>query len=103
MSNKYFFRGKISDEKFRTALRLFCLDTEAKKTAEFTGLNQDTVNNIYNKFRERIALLCESESPFANGDVELDESYSGARRVRRDPRKRDQGQNPCFRNAQTRG
>ncbi len=82
MSNKYFFRAKISDEKFRTVLRLFCLDLEAKKTAEFAGLNQDTVNNIYNKLRERIAELCEAESPFTNGEVELDESYFGARRVR---------------------
>jgi len=55
---------------------------EAKKTAEFTGLNQDTINNIYNKLRVRIAQLCEAESPFTNGEVELDESYFGARRVR---------------------
>lgn len=82
MSKKYFFRGKISDEKFRTVLRLFCLDMEAKKTAEFTGLNQNTVNNIYNKLRERIAGLCGLESPFTNGEVELDESCFGARRVR---------------------
>jgi len=82
MSNKYFFRAKISDEKFRTVLRLFSLDMEAKKAAEFTDLNQDTVNNIYNKLRERIAELCETDSPFTNGEVELDESYFGARRVR---------------------
>ena len=82
MSNKYFFRAKISDAKFRTILRLFCLDMEAKKTAEFAGLNQDTVNNVYAKLRERIAERCEAESPFTNGEVELDESYFGARRVR---------------------
>ena len=55
---------------------------EAKKVAEFAGLNQNTVNNIYNNLRERIAQLCEAESPFTNGEVELDESYFGARRVR---------------------
>jgi len=82
MNNKYFFRAKISDDKFRTVLRLFCLDIEAKKTAEFTGLNRVTINNIYNKLRGRIAQLCEAESPFINGEVELDESYFGARRVR---------------------
>jgi len=82
MSNKYFFRAKISDEKFRTVLRLFCLDMEAKKVAAFTGLNRSTVNNIYTKFRERIAEICERESPFENGELELDESYFGARRVR---------------------
>ena len=82
MSNKYYFRSHISDRKFRLILRLFSLDIEAKKAAEFAGLNQDTVNNIYNKLRVRIAELCEAESPFTNGEVELDESYSGARRVR---------------------
>jgi len=82
MNNKYFFRAKISDEKFRIVLRLFCLDIEAKKVAEFTSLNRVTVNNIYNKLRERIAEICEKESPFENGEIELDESYFGARRVR---------------------
>ena len=82
MSNKYFFRGKISEEKFRRIVRLFCLDIEAKKSAELTNLNRSTVNNIYRKLRERIAELCEAESPFTNGEVELDESYFGARRVR---------------------
>jgi len=72
MSNSYFFRSQISDRKFRLVLRLFCLDVEAKKTAEFTGLNRGTINNIYNKLRERIAQLCETESPFTNGEVELD-------------------------------
>jgi len=35
-------------------------------------------------FRERMAELCEYESPLKNGEVEveLDESYFGARRVR---------------------
>ena len=55
---------------------------EAKKAAVFVGLNRSTVNNIYYKLRERIAELCEEESPFMNGEVELDESYFGARRVR---------------------
>jgi len=82
MSNKYFFYAKISDEKFRTVLRLFCLDIEAKKVAEFTGLNRVTINNIFNKLRERIVEICEAESPFTNGEIELDESYFGARRVR---------------------
>lgn len=96
MSNKYFFRAKISDEKFRTVLRLFCLDMEAKKTAEFAGLNHDTVNNIYNKLRERITELCEAESPFTNGEVELDESYFGARHVRGIRGRATKGKIPVF-------
>ena len=68
MNNKYFFRARIFDSKFRTVLRLFCLYVEAKKVIEFTGLNRGCINNIYNKFRERIAELCETESPFINGE-----------------------------------
>ena len=54
-------------------MRLFCFDIEAKKGAEFTGLNRGTVNNIFNKLRERMTEICEDESPFENGQVELDE------------------------------
>ena len=96
MSNKYFFRGKISEEKFRRIVRLFCLDIEAKKSAELTNLNRSTVNNIYRKLRERIAELCEAESPFTNGEVELDESYFGARRVRGIRGRGVRGKTPVF-------
>ncbi|MFY9161423.1 MAG: IS1595 family transposase, partial [Paludibacteraceae bacterium] len=51
MSNKYFFRRRISDEKFRLILKLFCLDIEAKKVAKLTNLNRGTINNIYQKIR----------------------------------------------------
>ena len=96
MSNKYVFRGKISEEKFRRIVRLFCLDIEAKKSAELTNLNRSTVNNIYRKLRERIAELCEAESPFTNGEVELDESYFGARRVRGIRGRGARGKTPVF-------
>ncbi|MDR0801239.1 IS1595 family transposase [Fluviicola sp.] len=96
MSNKYFFRSKISEEKFRTVLRLFCLDIEAKKVAEFTGLNRITINNIFNKIHYRIAEICEAESPFENGELELDESYFGARRVRGKRGRGARGKIPVF-------
>jgi len=32
--------------------------------------------------RQRIAEFCETESPFETGEIEIDESYFGARRVR---------------------
>ena len=96
MSNKYFFRGKISEEKFRVIVRLFCLDIEAKKSAELTNLNRSTENKIYRKLREHIAELCEAESPFTNGEVELDESYFGARRVRGIRGRGARGKTPVF-------
>ena len=77
-------------------VRLFCLDIEAKKSAELTNLNRSTVNNIYRKLRERIAELCEAENPFTNGEVELDESYFGARRVRGIRGRGARGKTPFF-------
>jgi transposase len=82
MKNKYVKVTHISERKTREIIRFFSLDIEAKKTAELTGISRQTVNKFYTIFRERIAALCEAESPFQNGEIELDESYFGARRVR---------------------
>ncbi len=40
------------------------------------------MNNIFFKIRTRIAQECERQSPLARGEVEVDESYFGPRRVR---------------------
>ena len=82
MKNKYIKVTHISERKTREIIRLFCLDIGAKKTAELVDISRQTVNKFYGAFRERIAEICEAESPFENGEVELDESYFGARRVR---------------------
>ena len=47
-----------------------------------TGLTHKTVNTIFLKIRHRMAEDCEHQSPFSGGEVEADESYFGARRVR---------------------
>jgi transposase len=81
MKNKYIYGSKISVEKFRVILRLFCMEIEAKKVAELVHLNRVTINRIFDKLRERV-VLCEAENPFETGEIEMDESYFGARRVR---------------------
>jgi len=81
VSSKQFVRARISRAKFRQLLRLFALDLTAVQIAELSGLNRNTVNRYLRLIRQAVALYCERESPFA-GDVELDESYFGARRVR---------------------
>jgi transposase len=50
--------------------------------AELTGPTHKTVNTIFLKIRRRLAQDCEHQSPLKNGEVEVDESYFGARRVR---------------------
>jgi transposase len=96
MKNKYIIRSRISEKKFREILRLFCIDIEAKQTAEITHVSRPTVNKIFDKIRERIAAYCEQESPFENGSIELDESYFGARRVRGKRGRGAQGKIPVF-------
>jgi transposase len=81
VSSKQFVRAKISRAKFRQLLKLFALDLTATQITALTGLNRNTVNRYLTLIRQVIAQHCERESPFS-GDVELDESYFGARRVR---------------------
>jgi len=94
--NKYYQRSRISEKKFRQLARLFALDLSASDTARLTGLTTKTVNSIYLKIRARIAESCERESPFAGGEVEVDESYFGARRVRGKRGRGAGGKTPVF-------
>ena len=82
MINKYKKRSRISEAKFRQIVRLFALDIEATKIAEITGVSRRTINNIILRIREQIADFSQQQSPFDSGEVEIDESYFGARRVR---------------------
>jgi len=72
----------LSKSKFRSILRLFCLDLTASDTARLTGVSVRSVNDIYLRLRERLAYECERRRPFKGGEVEVDESYFGPRRVR---------------------
>lgn len=79
--NPYVTRARISEVKFRQFLKLFALDLEATKIAKLTHLNRNTVNRLARMTRQRMAEDCERQSPFG-GEVEVDESYFGPRRVR---------------------
>ena len=79
--NRYYRRSKISERKFRQVVRHFALDFTASDVAKLTGLTRKSVTSIFLRIRVRIAEECERQSPFG-GEVEVDESYFGARRVR---------------------
>ena len=79
--NRYYKRSHISERKFREILRCFCLDITATKTAELTNVSRPTVNKIYKKIRQRIKQICDYEFPL-KGEIEVDESYFGAKRVK---------------------
>jgi len=80
--NRYYRFAKISERKTRQIIKYFALDLTAQKTAFLTNLTRKSVNQIYLKIRNRVAEECERASPFSSCQIEVDESYFGARRVR---------------------
>ena len=82
MKNKYLFKSHISERKFRNILKYFSQDFDATNVSFLTGLTRKTINRLYHKFRLRIYQLEKQDSGKINGEVEIDESYFGARRVR---------------------
>jgi len=81
LKNRYIVRARITEVTFRQFLQLFSLDLEATKISKIMGLNRNTVNRYARLIRERIAEDSERASP-VGGEVEVDESYFGPRRVR---------------------
>jgi len=80
MKNKYFNRSHISERKFRQILKLFCKDYTAFAVSDSTGISRITINKLYAVFRKRILFFINNDP--LNNEVEIDESYFGARRVR---------------------
>ena len=61
---------------------VFCADIPALTAAGLTGWSVQSTQRLYDGLRLRIMKLTMEEArPFA-GEVEIDESYFGARRVR---------------------
>ena len=81
MVNKYFYRSRISESKFRQIIKLYSQDLQAVQISNLTRVSRVTINNVLQGVRQRIAKFCEAESPFM-GEIEVDESYFGARRVK---------------------
>ena len=80
--NRYYRCAKISERKTRQIIKYFALDLTANKTAQLTAVTHQSVNRIYLKIRNRVAEEAERASPFSACEIEVDESYFGARRVR---------------------
>jgi len=63
-------------------LWLFLLDIEATKVSEISNISRPTINRIFTYIRTIITEYCEENSIFETGEIEVDESYFGARRVK---------------------
>jgi transposase len=81
LKNKYANRSKISEAKIRQIVNLFSLDLDASQITKITCLNRNTINRYLAEIRKRIAQFCDQQSPFS-GEVEVDESFFGARRIK---------------------
>ena len=82
MKNRYEKGTRLSERKYRQILRLFCADVMASTATDLCAMNYRTVHRLYSLWRDRIVILALNElRPFI-GEIEVDESYFGARRVR---------------------
>ena len=62
-------------------MKFFCLDLEAIKVAEICKISEKTINKIFKQIRIKMAESCEKQAKLS-GEIEIDESYFGAKRVR---------------------
>jgi len=57
------------------------MDLTAMEAAQLTDLSVRSTNTIFQRIRCRMAKFCATQSPF-QGELEADESYFGAKRIR---------------------
>ena len=81
MKNKYIIRSRISEAKFREILKYFTEDIEASKISNLTKISEVTLCKIFREIRALMSKECEKISKFS-GEIEIDESYFGSKRVR---------------------
>ena len=81
VKNKYVGGAHILETKIRDLLRYFAIDLDASQIAALTGLSRNTVNRYLKAIRLRLVEFCNAESSFI-GEVEVDESFFGPRRVK---------------------
>ena len=85
----------LSEYKVKKIMKCFCVDLTASKTALLLGMNRNTINRYFNLFREAIMKDYSKIISFS-GEIELDESYFGAKRVRGKRGRGAAGKTPVF-------
>ena len=82
VKNKYVKHAHISEAKFRQIILLFSEDLSATQISHLTKISRPTINKYLTAIRLRILELSLLQSTPLMGQIEVDESYFGARRVR---------------------
>lgn len=93
--NRYKKRAHISESKFKMILKGFAADITASHIAQIVGTSRNTINKYFWCFRKKI-LEQNSENAQLSGEIELDESYFGARRIRGKRGRGAAGKTPVF-------
>ena len=73
-------RSRLSLEAQKALLVQFVAGTPARTAAELVSVNRNSATLFYRKLRELIAARLAEESPFVEGEIEVDESYFGGYR-----------------------
>ena len=73
------YNSKLSTYKIKKIIKFFCVDVDATKTALFTDINRNTINRWCNIFRQEIYKYQVNHKRLLYGEIELDESYFGAK------------------------
>lgn len=86
----------LSDYKIKKIMLYFCEDITASKTATLLGINRNTINRYFNLFRKTIGVSALNDRSVFSGNIELDESYFGAKRIRGKRGRGAAGKTPVF-------
>ncbi len=81
MKNKYCNRSRLSEYKFKKLLRCFCDDLDTVLSSKIVGISRQKLSKYFGALRLRIVEMSQFEGKFS-GEIEVDESYFGAKRVR---------------------
>jgi len=81
----------ISTYKFRKVVLCFCLDLTAVQTSKLLGINRNTINKYFNMFRQLVYIHQLDQMKKFVGEVEVDESYFGPRRLKGRSTRRGRG------------
>ncbi len=76
------YRSRVSERKFRHILECFCDDVSTIIASKLTGMSRRSISKYFGLFRERIVEMTTDTEMDLSGEVEVDESYFGPRRVR---------------------
>lgn len=81
----------ITKYKYKKIIECFCLDLTATQTSKLLRINRNTINKYFNSFRQAIYQHQVSEMEHFVGEIEIDESYFGPKRLKGKSTKRGRG------------